>query len=148
MLAVGIGIVLNILFLEMGWAQTSNMTPPGTAISVKVEILNIKPVEAERNIVVALYQERDFLKRPLQQKSVVARANKVDVTLDIIPGRYCLSVYYDTNGNHQLDRWFYGKPKEPYAFSNKYQPMGKPSFSGCAIQIDDRVDQVTLSLHN
>lgn len=51
---------------------------------------------------------------------------------DISPGQYALLVFWDKNGNNQLDRTFIGIPKEPTAFSNEYTPKGPPRFDKAA----------------
>ena len=51
------------------------------------------------------------------------------VEFDLPAGEYSAVVYHDLNGNGKLDTWFYGKPKEPYGFSNNARSaFGIPSF--------------------
>lgn len=47
----------------------------------------------------------------------------------LAPGEYAASIYYDENGNGELDRSFVGIPKEPVALSNNAKPgFGPPKF--------------------
>jgi uncharacterized protein (DUF2141 family) len=46
------------------------------------------------------------------------------ITIDSIPaGRYALSLFQDLNGNAEMDKNFFGIPKEPYGFSENYRPL-------------------------
>ena len=51
----------------------------------------------------------------------------VHIFKDIPAGNYALAVYHDLNSNDKLDTNFFGKPNEPYGFSNnKFGAFGTP----------------------
>lgn len=54
---------------------------------------------------------------------------------DLPEGNYAMMIYYDENGNDQMDKNFIGIPKEPLGFSNAYQPKGPPSYSRAAFDL-------------
>lgn len=44
-------------------------------------------------------------------------------------GEYSIVVYQDINENEKLDRWFFGKPKEPFGINNTLiKPIKAPTF--------------------
>ena len=55
---------------------------------------------------------------PVQDKQEIA------VKFDqVIPGVYAIAVFFDENGNGELDKNFLGIPKEVYGFSNNIIPL-------------------------
>jgi acyl-CoA reductase-like NAD-dependent aldehyde dehydrogenase/uncharacterized protein (DUF2141 family) len=63
------------------------------------------------------------------------------------PGRYAVSVYQDVNGNHHLDRNFFGIPREPVGASNNPKPsFGPPRFEQCAFQMNQSDQTITIAL--
>ena len=53
----------------------------------------------------------------------------VVASLDLPPGEYAISIYYDANGNGELDTNFIGIPKEPVALSNNAKAkFGPPKY--------------------
>ncbi|MDT8413776.1 MAG: DUF2141 domain-containing protein [Flavobacteriaceae bacterium] len=90
-------------------------------------------------VVIAVYDEKNFLKKMTVQKILNPENNTVEVKLDLPSGNYCFSVYQDINQNQKLDRNFIGIPKEPIAFSNDYKPFGPPKFKGCAVRVEKNI---------
>ena len=72
--------------------------------------------------------------------------------VDLDAGTYALSIYHDENSNNTLDKdgTFGVLPKEPYGFSNNFEPMlGFPKFSDCSFEvIKDKTTQVAIELLN
>jgi len=70
------------------------------------------------------------------------------VTFSNIPtGDYSAVIYHDQNGNGKLDRYFFGKPKEPYGFSNNARnPIGIPDFDDSKFKVSTRhsVQKITI----
>ncbi len=47
-------------------------------------------------------------------------ANEVTLHVDDLPpGEYAIRVFHDEDGDNELNRRFYGPPREPYGFSGK-----------------------------
>lgn len=71
-------------------------------------------------------------------------------TLQLPPGDYALSLFYDANGNGELDSNFIGIPKEPVAMSNNAKGrFGPPKyrdalFSLPAEGVTQRIEMVVI----
>ncbi len=119
--------------------------------SLSVEIGNgINPGE---QVLVALYdQEAQWLKKPVRNLKQAAPAElgaKGTHTLSIdglAPGRYALVVYVDRNANGKLDRGMFGKPTEPYGFSNGGGLFGPPDFIDAVIEVADAGSAIRIEL--
>ena len=63
-------------------------------------------------------------------------------------GIYTASFYLDLNGNHHLDKGFFGQPTEPYAFSNEARGMfSAPSLEDKRFLFDGQEIPVLLQYH-
>jgi len=60
------------------------------------------------------------------------------VTITNLPtGDYSAVIYHDLNANGKLDRNFFGKPTEPYGFSNNARnPFGIPDFDDSKFSVN------------
>ncbi len=112
---------------------------------LKVEISNFNQ-KPTTYIYISVFNENDFLEKSIQTKKVSANGNEVFVEFDLPPGEYAVSTYHDTNDNGELDRYFIGKPKEPYGFSNNVRPFGPPSFDKCMIEIGESARTIAIEL--
>ncbi len=66
------------------------------------------------------------------------RGDKVVTELQLPPGEYALTVFYDANGNGQLDTNFIGIPKEPVAMSNNAKMrFGPPKYDDARFELGD-----------
>mgnify|MGYP003572328091 CR=1 FL=1 len=92
------------------------------------------------NIMVAVYDnEATFLKDDghIAQASVPtldAKEGIITSQFDLQVGKtYAIAAYHDANGNQELDKNFFGVPKEGYGFSNNARAtFGPPSFEKAA----------------
>lgn len=88
-------------------------------------------------------------KSPVFNKKIVTiyQLNaKVNFT-NIPEGDYSAVVYHDINGNEDLDRYFFGMPKEPYGFSNNARnPFGIPEFAESSFQVTANNSIQTISI--
>jgi len=58
---------------------------------------------------------------------------------DVPTGDYSAVIYHDLNANGELDRNFFGKPIEPYGFSNNARNLfGIPDFDDSKFSVDTR----------
>jgi uncharacterized protein (DUF2141 family) len=62
------------------------------------------------------------------------------------PGRYAVAVYFDTNGNGELDTVLGGVPTEPFAFSNDVGRRAPPDFREALVPVGPGRTLVTLRL--
>lgn len=83
-----------------------------------VTIMGIAPGAGQ--IHVALYDsETNFLKKHTFSQSLSADSSSKDVLFtDLQEGEYAVSVIHDENGNGELDKNFFGVPKEGFGFLN------------------------------
>jgi uncharacterized protein (DUF2141 family) len=131
---------ISVLLVLIGFRPTTN-------VYLKVEVTHIEN-KASTKIFVSVFSEKDFLKKSIQTKSVVVTGSKVVVEFDLQPGEYAVSTYHDLNSNDKLDRYFVGKPKEPYGFSNNVNPFGKPSYKNCKFTLDNSPKSISIKLLN
>ncbi|AWX44392.1 hypothetical protein HME9304_01392 [Flagellimonas maritima] len=65
-------------------------------------------------------------------------------TFENIPnGKYAIAVFQDENKDGEIETNFIGMPKEPVGASNMTK-MGKPSFSKCAVQLQEPSKSIRL----
>jgi uncharacterized protein (DUF2141 family) len=101
--------------------------------SLTVELTGLQQVEG--NLYIAVYDSDDTWlgdTTVLDRKVVIADARDgelVSTELQLPPGDYALSIFYDSNNNGELDTNFIGIPKEPVALSNNARPkFGPPKY--------------------
>lgn len=132
-------VLMLSVFLLLTAFRTENKN------TLKVTVTGFE-TKSSTNIWVSVFSETDFLKKSLQTKSVKAKGDKITVEFELPPGEYAVSTYHDLNNNDELDRYFFGKPKEPYGFSNNVKPLGPPSFDKCKFKIDNSPKTVSIEL--
>lgn len=132
-------VMALFLFCSTGFQAADTYT-------LRVEVSNFKDKAASR-IQVSVFAADNFLKKSIQTKSVfVATEDKVSVEFDLPPGEYAVSSYQDINSNNKLDRYFFGKPKEPYGFSNNVRSLGPPAYEKCKFTIDTSGKTIAIKL--
>ncbi len=99
-------------------------------------------VDASGSVFIAIYDnEDDWLgKNTAARKEVViedSRSGDFVVTEMVLPvGEYALTVFYDANGNGNLDTNFIGLPKEPIALSNNAKAkFGPPKYKDARFKL-------------
>ena len=136
-------IVISALFASIGCAH---------AASLSVEIgEGIKPGE---QLLLSVYdQEAQWLKQPVQKVKQAAPADigstgTHTLLVDALaPGRYAVMAYVDRNGNGKLDRGMFGRPTEPYGFSNGGGRFGPPDFADAVIDVADTGAAIHIDLN-
>jgi uncharacterized protein (DUF2141 family) len=113
--------------------------------TLRVEVTNFENKVSSR-VWVSVFSENDFLKKSIQTKSIIASGSSVIIEFDLPPGEYAVSTYQDINSNGKLDRYFIGKPKEPYGFSNNVKPFGPPSYKDCKFNLTGASKLILISL--
>lgn len=114
-------------------AVKAGFAPPGGAVRLTVYD------NAER-----------FLEAPLTKLMGTVNEDGVAVIplSNLAAGAYSFAAYYDANGDGKLNRGMFGRPKEPFVFSNNVRPMlRKPRFSETAVAVEPG-DVVVLTLKN
>ena len=100
------------------------LTSQGASGQGTVEVTITKIKAGKGSIRVGLFNESNFLGKPVDGKEVKASSASVTVRFDNVPdGAYAVSVIHDANENGTLDKNKLGIPREGFAFSNDV--MGK-----------------------
>lgn len=136
-------ILVSALWLSSGAAHAG---------SLSIEIGDgIKPGE---QVLVSLYdQESKWMEQSLRSLKDTAPADigsegRHTLRIDALPpGRYAVVVYVDRNGNGKLDRGMFGRPTEPYGFSNGGGSFGPPDFADAAIEVADTGSAIRIDLN-
>ncbi|EDN70701.1 conserved hypothetical protein, secreted [Beggiatoa sp. PS] len=113
-----------------------------SAAELTVHITGVDEAKAG-NIMVGVYDsEATFLKDDarIAEASVPitdAKEGLIKVPFNLqVSKTYAVAAYHDTNGNEELDKNFFGIPKEGYGFSNNARStFGPPSFEKAAFQL-------------
>lgn len=138
-------LVLIALWLPSnGFAQTE-------CPSVNVKIQNISNNTGV--IACAIFDSEEgfpdkFLK--FASKIMITQIRGKDASFefsDIKPGKYAIAVIHDENYNGELDKNFFGIPKEGYGFSSDAEvTLSAPSFYDAEFSYDGGVMQMTIHL--
>ena len=100
----------------------------------------IRNVEHDEGYIdLKIYTNKDsFLKEELAAESIRKKATKGETIIPlskIHEGKIAIVVYHDEDSNNELKTGFFWRPKEGFAFSNKYTPKGPPKFSKATIDL-------------
>jgi uncharacterized protein (DUF2141 family) len=136
-------LVVSLLLASSGAAHAG---------SLSVEIGD--GIEPGEQVMVALYdQEAQWLRKSVRGIKEAAPADLGSdgthtLSIDALaPGRYAIAVYVDRNGNGKLDRGLFGKPTEPYGFSNGGGMFGPPDFADAVIDVADGGSAIRIDLN-
>jgi uncharacterized protein (DUF2141 family) len=79
---------------------------------------------------------------------IEAQKDKIVHELKDIPfGTYAIKVYHDKNGNEEIDTGMFGKPTEPYGFSNNASAMfGPAKWEDAKFKFDKDGQQIVITL--
>jgi len=109
---------------------------------IQVELTGLQ--DATGDIYIAVYDSEDTWlgKDSLAgQKVGIEESRKegiVFATLQLPPGEYALSIFYDANDNGKMDTNFIGIPKEPVAMSNNAKgKFGPPKYQDAKFTLGD-----------
>ena len=121
-----------LCLLAIATSLSLHASEPATT-QLRVELTGL--AEAEGNLYIAVYDSDDTWlgdETVLEHQVVIAEAREGDLVsaeLQLPPGEYALSIFYDSNNNGELDTNFIGIPKEPVALSNNARPkFGPPKY--------------------
>jgi uncharacterized protein (DUF2141 family) len=104
--------------------------------------------QATGTLYVAVYDEENYLKKPVYGTLIKVDREEITVVFDsITDGYYAVSIFHDENDNGKLDRGTYGIPIEKTGSSNNAKgSMGAPKFDDCKFTVeDDTVIYITLT---
>jgi uncharacterized protein (DUF2141 family) len=93
--------------------------------------------------------EADYMRTPHAQAraAVDAEGRAVFVFEDLEPGDFALSVYYDEDGDGELDTGLFGVPREKFAFSNNaWGRFGPASWESARFALDADGAEIGVAL--
>ena len=117
---------------------------PAVAATVTVDVRNIK-TKGEMHL--AIYDDADVFENDNGEKGGAAKGiiqgviedvgvGNATYTFDLPNGTYAIGIFVDTNYNNEMDRNFFGVPKEQYGFSNDAKgSFGPPSFKDASFTV-------------
>jgi len=111
-----------------------------TPVAASDLTLDITSRGAGGSIAVAVYRDAASFRRgegPVATRTV-PRTGAVTVVgfTGLVPGRYAVAAFHDTDGNGDLTLWPIGLPREAYGFSNDARGrFGPPPFDAAAIEV-------------
>ena len=120
-----------------------------TVSIVRVEIIGLK--SSDGKILINLFdKEKGFPSNPQSalKSSVIEIKNKqAFIEFSCKPQQeYAIALVHDENNNGDMDKNFFGIPKEGYAFSNNYRPTIKsPNFKQASFKATG--EKTTLKLN-
>lgn len=110
-------------------------------------LLNIEVsglAEAEGSVHISVYDNSDdwLGESTVARIEVVISDSLVDdvvvANMQLPPGEYAISMYYDANGNGEMDTNFIGIPKEPVALSNNAKAkFGPPKYKDAVFSLPE-----------
>ncbi len=124
--------------------QTSTTTIKTTEKrTITVTVPNVTSNEGE--VRYALYNKKDFMKKPLQSVSSKVKGKKSTVIfVDVEPGEYAVICFHDANNNNEMDFEGNGMPLESYGVSNNPMSFGPPQYDEAKFEVADK--DVTLEI--
>ena len=134
---------LRILFALISICLlTSRMALAEPGGNLTLHIAGLQDVSG--SVYIAVYDSEDnwLSEDTVLEKQVTIVENLQDelvqTTLELPPGQYAMTVFYDRDDDGKLDTNFIGMPKEPIALSNNAKAkFGPPKFADAAFQLGD-----------
>ena len=130
----------KIIALAATALMFSSSTSAGENADLTIELSGL--AGAEGNVYISVYDNSDdWLGEELAAGMQVAIAEAlvdelVVATLSLPEGEYAISIYYDVNGNGELDTNFIGIPREPVALSNNAKAkFGPPKYKDAVFSL-------------
>ena len=134
---------ISKLFLPLSLTSLLLMSP-AFAGTVTVEVRNI---ETKGEMHLAIYDDADVFENDNGEKGGAAKGivegvieevgtGTATYTFELPNGTYAIGIFVDANYNNEMDRNFFGVPKEQYGFSNDAKgSFGPPSFKDASFTV-------------
>lgn len=88
------------------------------------------------NMMVAVYDQSSWLRKPVANAKVAAKPNMTAVIADLPPGTYGVAVYHDKDSDGKMKTGIFGIPAEAYGFSNDAEGhMGPAAFADASFTL-------------
>ena len=117
---------------------------PAVAATVTVDVHNI---ETRGEMHLAIYDDANVFENDNGEKGGAAKGiiegvieavgtGTATYIFDLPNGTYAIGIFVDVNYNNEMDRNFFGVPKEQYGFSNDAKgSFGPPSFKEASFTV-------------
>jgi len=141
-----------MLILLLNWLTLfSPLTVPQTTEPTRNLLIQVVGMESNQGAVqVAIFNSADkFLEHPCHQYVIKSiEQDTVRASFQLPPGEYAIAVYHDVNENKELDKNFFGIPREAYGFSNDVRGsrLGPPSFEDSKVTLSQKQHTVRIKL--
>ena len=134
---------ISKLFLPLSLTSLLLMSP-AFAGTVTVEVRNI---ETKGEMHLAIYDDADVFENDNGEKGGATKGivegvieevgtGTATYSFELPNGTYAIGIFIDTNYNNEMDRNFFGVPKEQYGFSNDAKgSFGPPSFKDASFTV-------------
>jgi uncharacterized protein (DUF2141 family) len=121
-------------------------TLPALATELTFEVTGIEGAEGQ--VMVVLYDEAGYLKKPLKGVRLAPGGKTVSGTFGEVPtGFYAVIAFHDENANGKLDRNLIGIPIERLGYSNNAKgTMGPASFGDAKVEVTGASKAVLVTL--
>jgi uncharacterized protein (DUF2141 family) len=120
--------------------------------ALKLSITGIKNTNGA--IIVLLFNKKDGFPVDISKsyRNITGKIinGKCNVEFSKLPfGQYAICCFHDENNNKELDKAWYGKPKEGMGFSNnvKGSSSGAPSFEKAKFDFNQQTDILTININ-
>lgn len=127
-------ILFILLFISGGMLSANSQEKETVDLTIEVTVTKYN----KGHIFLAIYNSKeDFLKNVYKGSSTEVKEGKAILKFkEVEKGDYAFSLFHDLNGNEELDKNFFGIPKEPYAFSNNQKgSFGPPKYKNALVNI-------------
>jgi uncharacterized protein (DUF2141 family) len=132
------------IFLALG---CSLFTQIALAMPVTIKVTNTGYQEGQ--IVLAVFNSRAGYDNSKAFKEVIlplsASVGEGLVEVDLPPGDYVVTTFFDTNFDRILNTRF-GIPRERFGASNNPQNLGAPAYDYCLVRLDDQNQKISIKL--
>ncbi|MEH6568266.1 MAG: DUF2141 domain-containing protein [Halioglobus sp.] len=143
-------LMLSVLLFNTAYSVAEEASV-ATKTALRVEVSGLQ--DAQGSIHISVYNSDDTWlgeETVLRREVVIADARSegvVSAELHLPPGEYALSIYYDSNGNGDLDTNFIGIPKEPVASSNNAPAkFGPPKYKDAVFTLGNELVTQRISM--
>jgi uncharacterized protein (DUF2141 family) len=121
-------------------------TLPALATELTFEVAGVEGAEGQ--VMVALYDEAGYLRKPLKGVRLAPGGKTVSGTFGEVPsGFYAVIAFHDENANGKLDRNLIGIPIERLGYSNNAKGMmGPASFADAKVEVNGASKAVRVTL--
>ena len=135
---------MNKIFFALGCLF---LTQIALAMPVTIKVTNTGYQEGQ--IVLAVFNSRASYESSKAFKQAIvklsASVGEGEVQLDLPPGDYMVTTFFDTNFDKILNTRF-GIPRERFGASNNPQNLGAPAYDYCLVRFDDQNQKISIKL--